>query len=302
MMSIASGSDVKSSTRELILESYKNIQKGSKSFHFASLFLSRRIRQRAWFLYAWCRISDDLVDHAPTKRAALEYLDLLTFELDTLYNESRLPNVASESFKALPGINLLKNDVGLSVIYLKDMLRGYRMDVDGFIARPLHELLDYCYCVAGAVGLMMCQVMQVTDPRALEHAKNLGIAMQLTNIIRDIQEDLKLGRIYIPQEFFSNRGLNVSDLYSSPNKICLSAAHYLFELAEPFYMSGYHGLRYLPFRERLSISIAAVTYRQIGLEVLKRGDLAWTSRTYTSLFQKFTCAIRGLFLTIKMSF
>jgi phytoene synthase len=276
-------------------------------------------------LYAWCRISDDLVDKAKSLPEATANLAILNQELDLLYSESHLLEsgssseslaststsgsrsgseigLASESCRALLGIQNLKSEVGLSVTYLKDLLRGYQMDLDNFVARPLKDVLDYCYCVAGTVGLMMCQVMEIKNPSAGVHAKNLGIAMQLTNIMRDIQDDLRLGRVYIPQEFFVSQNLSVMDLRDRPNEVSAQAARYLYDLAEGYYESGHEGLKFLPFRERLAVSIASITYRQIGVEVLKRGQHAWSSRTYTSPLQKIICAVRGLFLALKASF
>jgi phytoene synthase len=302
-MNVESPSQIyQSLSRLLMKESYQRIKEGSKSFHFASLFLSPKIRRRAWFLYAWCRISDDLVDKVNSLPEAELNLALLNKELDLLYGESKLLGLDSESCKALLGIQSLKSEVGLSVTYLKDLLRGYQMDLDNFVARPLKDVLDYCYCVAGTVGLMMCQVMEIKNPSAGVHAKNLGIAMQLTNIMRDIQDDLRLGRVYIPQEFFVSQNLSVMDLRDRPNEVSVLASHYLYDLAEGYYQSGHEGLKYLPFRERLAVSIASITYRQIGVEVLKRGQHAWSSRTYTTPLQKINCAVRGLFLALKASF
>lgn len=283
-------------SKELVSVSYQKIKQGSKSFHFASLFLSPKIRRRAWYLYAWCRVSDDLIDNATSLDQALSNLDQLNRDIDQVYQDSQEKGPADHSDSSVIGIHQLKLEVNLSSVYLKDLLRGYRMDLEGFTARPKSELLDYCYCVAGTVGLMMCEVMEVTDPKALGHAKDLGIAMQLTNIIRDIQSDLSLGRVYIPQEFFVQHNLNVSDFYSNPNGVSVTASKYLFDLAETYYQSGHLGLKYLPMRERIAIAVASITYRKIGLEVLKRGERAWSQRTFTTPLQKLLCAIKGVYL------
>jgi len=302
MMTITNLVSTEIDSKQLIENSYQKIKKGSKSFYFASLFLSPKIRRRAWYLYAWCRLSDDLVDSARSNAEAQAHLAMLNTELDQLFSESKLPLKETEASLALSGISELKNEVNLSVIYLKDLLRGYKMDLNGFVAKSQAELIEYCYCVAGTVGLMMCQVMEIKNPNAFAHAKDLGIAMQLTNIMRDIHEDFKLGRVYIPQEFFTLNHYSVSDLTLHTNHVYVKAARYLFELAEKYYQSGYVGLKYLPFRERVAIAIAAVTYRKIGLEVLRLGEKAWNSRTFTTLLQKLACAFEGIFLAMRHSF
>lgn len=279
--------------QELHQSCYQKIKKGSKSFFFASLFLSPLTRKRAWLLYAWCRVSDDLIDQAPSKKVALQNIESLKSNLAQVYNSNDLnPRTLTEIDQ---GILILKNQVGLSQVYLQDLLRGYQMDLEGYVAKPTDTLLDYCYCVAGTVGLLMCQVMGITHAKALEHAKNLGIAMQLTNIMRDIKSDLELGRIYLPEEFFLKSNLSPQELDSNFKHIAQLGARYLFELAESYYASGKQGFKYLPWRERTAIAVATATYRQIGIEVMKRGPEAWTSRTYTSPWKKLKCAMLGIY-------
>lgn len=273
-------------------ESHRRIQQGSKSFYFASWFLSPKFRIHAWLLYLWCRESDDLIDEAPSREQALANLEHLNSQLHQIFNSttSELPT----DFKS-KALIALKLELNFDCSPLYDLLRGYKMDLDGYYLKSQAQLLDYCYCVAGTVGVMMCQIMQVKSPQALVHAKDLGIAMQLTNIMRDFETDFKLNRLYIPQEFFTKFQLSPEAILHDRLSVFVKAAPYLFELTETYYQSGIKGLSYLPFRERLSIAIAASVYRRIGLLVIKKQDQAWSQRTYTHWGQKLASLLQGLY-------
>lgn len=273
-------------------ESHQRIKQGSKSFYFASWFLSKKFRLHAWLLYLWCRESDDLIDEAKSSQEALSNLENLKIQLHQIFNSQ--DGVTSSDFKA-KALIALKNELNFDPAPLFDLLRGYRMDIEGFYLKSQTQVLEYCYCVAGTVGIMMCQIMNITSNQALIHAKDLGIAMQLTNIMRDLETDYKLNRVYIPLEFFTQNQLTPESLLKNRPALFAIAAPYLFQIAETYYQSGVKGLIYLPFRERLSIAIAASVYRRIGLLILKKKHQAWSQKTHTHFGQKVFSLIQGLY-------
>ncbi|MFN7729802.1 MAG: phytoene/squalene synthase family protein [Bdellovibrio sp.] len=270
------------SDAQLIHFSREQIRKGSKSFAAASFFLSEKEKSGAWLLYSWCRHCDDEIDHAQSPEEAVQ--KLLRLREQTLLAFANTQVMDSPQFE---GLRLLFQATGLPVQYPLDLLRGMQMDVEGYWGRSEDELLDYCYCVAGVVGLMMCHVMNVSDERALAHAVDLGQAMQLTNISRDIDADLKLGRVYIPREWLARDGLAPEDLTSPWTRpLWPRYTKQLLALAEDRYDSGRQGLHYLSFRAAWAVSIALGVYRAIGTKVLDRGSRAWDQRCYTTRFEK----------------
>lgn len=280
----------------LYQESHRRIQQGSKSFYFASWFLSSKFRLHAWLLYLWCRESDDLIDEAPSHELALTNLEQLNTQLHQIFDKTDQSQLSTD-FKT-QALMALKLEINFDASPLHDLLRGYKMDLDGYYLKSQSQLLDYCYCVAGTVGIMMCQIMQIKSSQALTHAKDLGIAMQLTNIIRDFDIDLKLNRLYIPLEFFNSHSLSPDMTVTNRIAIFKQAALYLFNLAETYYQSGLKGLRYLPFRERLAIATAASVYRRIGLMVLKKQEQAWSHKTYTHWGQKLFSLGQGFYWSL----
>ena len=151
---------------------------------------------------------------------------------------------------------------------------------------------------------MMCQVLRVEDPRAIPHAIDLGIGMQLTNIARDVKEDAGRGRVYIPATVLSRVGLSSSQILdgtADPEKLA-QAVQWLYETGEAYYQSAEEGMRFIPWRSRLAIYVASRTYRGIGVKLARNGFNAMAGRTIVPWFEKMfwvghglTSAIRSLF-------
>ncbi len=158
-------------------QSSASIKKGSKSFSLAALFLPKAARPQVYALYSWCRACDDAVD-AGNNQPNLKAIKAWAMD-DPLIRSLIANQLCSEK-------------------YFDEMLCGMQMDLDHRGYQTLEELEVYGFRVAGVVGLMMCPVIGVQDPKALDHAIALGIAMQLTNICRDIFEDANRGRVYLP--------------------------------------------------------------------------------------------------------
>lgn len=278
---------VREPTLDLVAHGRAQIRAGSKSFAFASFFFSKREREGAWLLYSWCRACDDRIDRAADRAAALAALAEL--ERDTLRAAGGDPTLADPVFR---GLAVVMREFHIPSKYPLDLLRGMRMDVEGREYRTLAELEEYCYCVAGVVGLMMCHVMGLSSDRALPHAVALGSAMQLTNICRDLDEDLALGRIYVPEDFLREAGLTRAGFGTPAGRRCWPAlAARLLDAADERYREGVAGLGYLPFRAALAVAIAGRVYRRIGVKLRARGARAWEERTYTRLPEKLATAV-----------
>jgi phytoene synthase len=169
------------------------------------------------------------------------------------------------------------------------------MDVRSTRYATLDELLLYCYRVAGTVGLMMSHIMGLRDERALRHAADLGIALQLTNIARDITEDAALGRVYLPLQWLREANIEPSDLAANEyrDRLALLVWRLLLE-AEPYYRSGDEGLWNLSFRSACAVAAARHVYAEIGHLLLKRGARAWDQRSYVTGGRKLHVILRAM--------
>ena len=285
---------------QLVMQSKQDIVKGSKSFSLASLFFSRQQKEAAWLLYAWCRYCDDVIDHSTLPEMAQENTKMLIAETQECY--------AGRSTKEHPwsGLNQIIHQYKIPQKYPLDLLRGFRIDADGEKIKTIDNLLDYCYCVAGTVGLMMCHIMKVDRPEAHKHAVDLGHAMQITNILRDIKEDHLMGRLYLPEEFLAEQNLNSENFFDEANRPQLKkVADRLNLLADQYYVSGIKGLMYLPWRSAWAVNIALFVYRDIGRQVKAQGLSAFDQRMIVSTPRKIyllICASLKLISTIPSRF
>jgi phytoene synthase len=247
------------------IEPAEVIARHSRSFSIASRFLPRRVRSDVHALYAWCRAVDDCVDRAADRRAAANELARIREDIHRIRRgEQTLQHPASRWIAPLIRGGRVDPDHAL------DLVDGMQLDLDGFLVRSEADLRRYCYHAAGCVGLMLSSVMGVTDRAARRHAIALGIAMQMTNIARDVREDAESGRCYLP-------GLRTETLFRSPEKV-RPAVRRLLAAAEREYRLAGAGLRYLPDDCRPAIRVALAAYREIGREILRRELVVWNAR------------------------
>lgn len=265
--------------KDLISFSKQQIQKGSKSFAMASFFFKEQERAAAWLLYSWCRYVDDLIDKAPSKTEALKALRALEEQTKLCFT-----NETPDS-SPMRGMQIVVRQFSIPLKYPLDMLRGMRMDVEGFTYNTLAELEDYCYCVAGTVGLMMSHIMGISSQEALQDAVAMGNAMQMTNIARDVKEDLEMGRIYFPSEWLQQFDLT-KDNFSQHTTAWPAITRQLLREADKNYQNGWAGLQFLPFRAAWAVGVAGEVYRRIGTKVRARGPKAWDKRCYTTTYEK----------------
>ena len=260
------------------------LAKHGSSFHFASHLLGACHGQRATRLYAFCRRVDDLVDEANDTQAAARALDALELALRT--------GVGGPAW--MTDLRELQAETGLSNRPLLDLIEGVRRDLGEVAFQSEEDLIAYAFQVAGSVGLMMCAVLDARDPRGYPFAIDLGIAMQLTNIARDVGADARLGRRYLPAAWV---GASAADI-QAPNQILqtqlCAATRRLLELAERYYLSGEAGLGFLPLRARLAILTAARVYRGIGICIAQSGFRSWDQRAVVSKSHKVRLAAGAL--------
>ena len=271
------------------LTSEQSLAANGKSFHWARRFLGERMGREAASLYAFCRLLDDMadgdIDDGPARLAVIR---------SDLVAGRQGDDPAFLTFVPLMREKRFPPDVLVALIdgLLEDQAEEVSLADEA-------ALLRYAYRVAGTVGLLMCHVLDCHAPAARAHAIDLGIAMQLTNIARDVLEDAGMNRRYIPADWVG--GASPEDIRTAAKApggpLCREvrgAVGRLLDLAESFYASGAEGFRYLPVRAHLAIAVAARVYRQIGIQ-LRDQDLAWhAGRQVTSNSTKLRCSLMAL--------
>ena len=267
------------------------IAKGSKSFSLAAKLFEPRTRHAAIFLYGWCRYCDDQVDEAAKQSGRGE----MEQRLQALKESTRSAFSGSHQHEAVfIALQYIVRRYAIPAHYALELIEGMAMDVRGTRYQTFNDLLLYCYRVAGTVGLMMSHVMGLRDERALRHAADLGIAMQLTNIARDITEDAAMGRVYLPLEWLAEAGVEPEEMTATKNRIKLAGlARRLLDAAEMYYGSGDQGLWHLSFRSACAVSAARHVYAEIGALLRRRGARAWDQRTYVTGARKLWVVGRG---------
>ena len=266
-----------------------------KSFHWARRFLGQHMGMKAARLYQFCRVLDDMADgdiqHGP-KRLGRIRKDLLT------------AGTASDPLLTHFQPFLTKQKFPTKVIVA--LIDGLLSDQKPVRIKSEAELLSYAYHVAGTVGILMCNVLDCDDEQALGHAIDLGIAMQLTNIARDVLEDAGMGRRYLPASWVGDLAPEqIIALAKTPDDDAAlpvtNAVSRLLTLADDYYKSGIAGLSYLPLRAHISIAVAALVYRQIGVQLAQQNYPWHGGRQSTSISTKIRCSLRA-FGTLRLRF
>jgi phytoene synthase len=266
-----------------MMSSKKILARHGKSFYWASLFLGPKLAERAAQLYQFCRFVDDLADGDLSERK--ESLEDIRARLEG-HSVAAGPEI--ESFLQLASEN------NIPLIAARELLDGMLSDQTAVAFNSEAELLRYCHAVAGTVGLMMCRVLNCKDQRADSFAIDLGIAMQLTNIARDVLEDAKMERRYLPASWINVPASKISASDVACRAPVASAIERVLDLAEEYYVSALVGIRLLPFRSRFSITVALRIYRQIGVLLQRRHLRWWDGRIYVPASEKVLLTLRSL--------
>ena len=227
----------------------------AKSFNWAGFFLPKKIYEDCAKLYAFCRILDDIADEESNLDLKIERFNKINSFFKNTYdlNNKEIESL-NENETIINEIVTLAENNKIKRIILEDLIDGVASDLKKKVhIRSVKDLLIYSYRVAGTVGLMMSKILNVNDRRALRGAIDLGIAMQLTNIARDVVEDKKMNREYIKPDYENIRAT--------------------LKLSEMFYDSSFSSIQKIPFKYKFSIIVARRIYRQIGRKILRKGNM-----------------------------
>ena len=261
------------------------IRAGSKSFFLASKVLPDRVRQPALALYAFCRVADDLIDAGCGEHR----LVALRERLERIYAGAPADSAADRAFADVVAL------FSIPRAYPESLLEGFEWDLEVRRYAGLEEVIEYAVRVAGSVGMMMACIMGARSPEAIGRACDLGVAMQLTNIARDVGEDARAGRLYLPTDWLREEGIDPLEWLTCPTfspelgivvSRLLSAADRLYERADA-------GIALLPRDCRFGIHAARAVYREIGHHLMRKGGDSVSHRTVVPAGRKAVTLLRA---------
>lgn len=265
---------------------------GSKSFFAASKLLPVRLRAAATALYAYCRLADDAIDLGTDPRLAMQDLQQ---RLDAIY-EGRPSD--QDADRALAHV---VHRYGIARGLLDALLDGFLWDSQGRRYETLADVEAYGARVAGTVGAMMSTMMGAATETAIARACELGVAMQLTNIARDIGEDARNGRLYIPRAWFREIGMDADAWLAAPvfDARIAGFTQRLLLRADVLYRRGEFGLAELPWDCRPAIQAARLVYAEIGKQLEREGLDSISRRTVVSTRRKLALIARAATVAVK---
>ena len=254
-------------------QSYLSIY--AKSFNWAGFFLPKQTYLKCSALYDFCRVVDNIADsHETIEIKKIKFLDFQQNFNNHKFDDPIIKNMWQ-----------LINEFNIPLKVVHDLLDGINSDIQKNIKlNKKKDLLLYSYRVAGTVGLMMAKILRVNKKSSLKSAIDLGIAMQLTNISRDVVEDLNFGRSYI--------NLNFEEIRST------------IELSENYYRNSFYSIKEIPFTFRFAILVARRVYRKIGYKILRKQNLEdyrKSGKIYVSNIEKIIETLLSIFDLIKLS-
>ncbi|MBJ6122840.1 phytoene/squalene synthase family protein [Sphingomonas sp. BT553] len=273
----------------LVAAARTSIARGSKSFAAASKLFDKPTRERAWLLYAWCRACDDIADgqdhgHGMTR------VDDAPARLAMLRAKTEAA-LAGEVVGDMPfdALRVVVAETGMPHAWPRDLIAGFALDAEEWRPRTEDGLYRYCYHVAGVVGCMMAVVMGVApaDEATLDRACDLGMAFQLANIARDLDEDDRAGRCYLPTDWLVEVDIPPGEQLKPQYRPRLAMlARRMATRGAAFEDSARRGTPALPPRAAWAVLAAAGIYGAIGRTVADRGERAWDTRVTTSTADK----------------
>ncbi|MCJ7420747.1 phytoene/squalene synthase family protein [Sphingomicrobium astaxanthinifaciens] len=274
---------------DLVAAAGDSIAKGSKSFRFASQLFDEPTRERAWLLYAWCRACDDITDGQTLGHDATTPADPMA-RLDFVREKTAMA-LAGEATGLVPfdALGQVAAECAIHPALADHHLAGFARDAAGWQPQTQDDLLSYCYQVAGAVGVMMAQVMGVPaeDVDTLDRASDLGLAFQLANIARDVIDDARVGRCYLPRQWLAEVAIEQIDPDDPDQRARLAPlAHRLATLADRYRASARVGAARLPLRSRWAVLAAARIYGRIAERARAAGPRAWDRRIIVAKREK----------------
>ena len=247
----------------------------AKSFNWAGFFLPKKTYKNCSYLYDFCRVIDNIADDE-------DEIEIKKMKFQKFVSDFRQKNFENPVIQNMWNI---VNEFNISLEIIYDLFDGIESDIKQNVKIDTRkDLLIYCYRVAGTVGLMMAKILKVSKKQSLKSAIDLGIAMQLTNISRDVIEDSKKNRSYINGSF--------EEINST------------IKLADTFYKNSFYSIREIPLSFRFSILVARRIYRKIGYKILKKKtfeNYSKSGKIYVSNFEKVLETILSIYDLIILS-
>jgi phytoene synthase len=264
-------------------EQIQHMARGGKTFYFASLWLDHSVRSDAAVAYSFCRMVDDIADDLPPG-------DIRTTALRRLYETVRDGDSSNSDARAMLGLIERFPTIRQPI---QDLIEACGADTPGILIENSSDLIRYAHGVAGTVGLAMYPILGGREQAGMRYAADLGVAMQCTNIARDVLSDLEQDRVYLPRQWLQGRdirGLFHND--RDTENIVVLAVQKLLTLADHFYARGLQGLPYLHPRNRFAIRLAARCYGAIGSRTI-RGERLARQRAIVPLHAKLILMARA---------
>lgn len=259
------------------------LKRHGKTFAWAAQLMPRRDADRLAQLYAICRRLDDLAD-----------LDGSAEAIGRLLALRAAPWTTSSADPMARELAMIVADTGLNPATMHQLLDGLISDIAHQAIADEPSLIRYAYLVAGTVGLMVCDVLNVDAPVARKAAVNLGIAMQLTNIARDVHEDAVAGRRYLPATWWDVTPADIKDPSPEMQQNGAAAVLRLLDLADDYYARANCGFAFLPLSSRIGLAVAARVYSGIGFELRRRGGAFDQGRAYVPRWRKAVLTVAAI--------
>jgi len=287
--------------REACSNSMEYLAKHSHSFRYAARFLPSPLNTLVADIYAFCRFTDDLVD-----KADIQDCRELSARLD------QWKNLAADAYDGkASGLSLLDNPImemsrrNIPFTYADELIEGVRMDLSSVRYATINHLELYTYRVASVVGLWLTELVGINDPKILKFASDLGHAMQLTNILRDVGEDASVGRVYIPMDKLLEYGILPESLspiregnLDQPQQWS-NLIEEMMGIASKKYQSAFKGISALPVFFQRPVLISALVYQDIHTAIRKNGYNNLSKRAHTTKLRKIWLGIKSRFIMME---
>jgi len=250
-----------------------------KSFYWATKFMDKKVLDSIYAIYELCRKIDDMVDEQDAHKAKqdLEFLK---------------KNISIGKLKKqFPVLNIINDNQFPQEKYINEFIKGQESDLEFKQPKSINELLKYCYRVAGVVGLMLCDALEIKDKKLRYYAIDLGIAMQLTNIARDIDEDLSKGRVYIPVNMVGK--IDIEKIIDNEKEMKINNKKLeLLNIASKYFKSANKAIEVLPSNISKGFGLASQLYEGIGKKIIKKSKSYKEGRIYLNIYEKLEITIK----------